>query len=76
MRIGGKGKQVHNRTQKIMPDDKSNTGKPDDIRINVNQPYELRDWSQELGVTAERLKQVVQQVGPMVKDVKRVLGVS
>lgn len=59
-----------------MSDDKSKTGKADDIRINVNQPYELRDWSEKLGVTPDRLKQAVQAVGPMVKDVNRHLGIS
>lgn len=59
-----------------MPDDKTKTGKADDIRINVHEPYELRDWSQKFGVTPDRLKQAVQTVGPMVKDVKRHLGIS
>ena len=59
-----------------MPDDKSKTGKADDIRINIHEPYELRDWSQKFGVTPDRLKQAVQTVGPMVKDVKRHLGIS
>jgi hypothetical protein len=59
-----------------MPDDRTKTGKADDIRINIHEPYELRDWSNKLGVTPERLKQAVHVVGPMVKDVKRYLGVS
>jgi hypothetical protein len=54
-----------------MPDDKSKTGKADDIRINVNQDYELRDWSKKLNVTPERLRDAVERVGPMVKDVKK-----
>ncbi|HLA53589.1 MAG TPA: DUF3606 domain-containing protein [Flavitalea sp.] len=53
-----------------MADDLSNTGKQDDIRINVNQPWELRDWSQKLGCTEAKLKEAVKAVGPMVKDVK------
>lgn len=57
-----------------MPDNKDKTGKADDIRINVNQDYELRDWSRELGVTPEKLKQIVTKVGPMVKDVKKAIG--
>lgn len=39
-----------------MPDDKDKTGKPDRDRINVNEPYELRDWSKELGMTPDALK--------------------
>jgi Protein of unknown function (DUF3606) len=34
-----------------MPDDKKKTGSPDRDRINVNEDYELRDWSKRLGVT-------------------------
>jgi hypothetical protein len=59
----------------IMADDRTKTGWQDDIRINVHQDYELRDWSKRLGVTPERLKQVVAQVGPYVKDVRRALGI-
>lgn len=58
-----------------MPDDLTKTGKADDIRINIHQPYEVRDWSTRLGVTPDRLKQAVQAVGPMVRDVKRHLGI-
>ena len=54
-----------------MPDDKKNTGKQDDSRINVNQDYELRDWSKKLGVTPEQLKEAVKAVGPMVADVRK-----
>ncbi len=58
-----------------MPDDLTKTGPADDRRINIHQEYEVRYWTQELGVTAERLRQTVDVVGPMVKDVKRQLGV-
>ena len=57
-----------------MPDDKSKTGKPDDIRINVHETYELNYWSKELGVTPDKLKEAVRDNGPMVKDVRRALG--
>lgn len=58
-----------------MPDDLTKTGPADDRRINIHQEYEVRYWTQELGVTAERLRQTVDVVGPMVKDVKHHLGV-
>lgn len=57
-----------------MSDDKSNTGVQDRIRINVNEDYELRDWSKKLGITPEELRAVVQEVGPLVSDVKAKLG--
>ena len=56
-----------------MGDDKSKTGRSDRDRINVNEDYELRDWSQKLGVSPERLKEAVKKVGPMADDVKKEL---
>ena len=57
-----------------MPDDPKQVGKSDRDRINVNEDYELRDWSKSLGVSADRLKAAVRKVGPMVEDVRRALG--
>ena len=52
-----------------MPDDPKKVGKPDRDRINVHEDYELRDWSNILGVSPDRLKETVGNVGPMVVDV-------
>lgn len=57
-----------------MADDKSKTGGQDRSRINVNEDYELRDWSKKFGVTPSELKKAVEKVGPMVADVKKELG--
>jgi hypothetical protein len=57
-----------------MPDDLEKKGPPDGIRINIHEPWELRDWSQHFGVTPEKLKEAVAAVGVMTKDVKRYLG--
>lgn len=56
-----------------MSDDKTKTTQADRIRINVNEDYELRDWSKKFGVTEEQLKAAVQKVGPMAADVEREL---
>ena len=56
-----------------MPDDPKKVGKPDRDRINVHEDYELRDWSNILGVSPDRLKETVGKVGPMVVDVRREL---
>ena len=56
-----------------MPDNKSKTGKADRDRINVNEEYELRDWSKKFGCTPEELKRAIQKVGPMAADVKKAL---
>ena len=57
-----------------MADDTTKQGKQDRDRINVNEDYELRDWSKKFGVSPEELKSAVQKVGPMVKDVQQHLG--
>ena len=57
-----------------MADDKKKTGSPDSKRINVNEPYELRDWSKRLGVSPEKLRETVQRVGTSADAVKERLG--
>ena len=53
-----------------MADDKSNSGAADRARINVNEDYELRDWSQRLGVTPEKLREAVKAVGTSAEAVR------
>jgi hypothetical protein len=50
-----------------MRDDKQNSGSPDRDRINVNEDYELRYWTQTLGVSAEELRAAV---GPTANAVR------
>ena len=57
-----------------MSDDKSKSTTQDRLRINVHEDYELRDWSKRLGITPERLKQLVKEHGPMAEDVRKALG--
>jgi hypothetical protein len=59
-----------------MADDKSKAGKADRDRINVDEDYELRDWSKRLGVTPEQLTAAVAVVGPMAEDVRRYLQIK
>jgi hypothetical protein len=56
-----------------MADNKSKRGKPDRIRINVNEDYEKTYWKKELDVSGQQLAAAVRKVGPMVKDVKKYL---
>lgn len=56
-----------------MSDDKSQSQGQDRQRINVNQDYELRDWSRKFGVTPEQLKRAVAKVGDRADDVEREL---
>ncbi|WP_081770134.1 DUF3606 domain-containing protein [Luteimonas huabeiensis] len=57
-----------------MADDKRKTGAPDRDRINLNEDYEVRYWTQALGVTAEQLREAVKAVGPTADAVRRHLG--
>ena len=55
-------------------DNKTQTAPQDAKRINVNEEYELRYWSEKYGVSPERLRTAVQRVGVMAVDVERELG--
>ena len=57
-----------------MADDKSNPGRPDRDRINVNEEYEVRDWSEKFGVSPEELKRAVASVGDRADKVRQHLG--
>jgi hypothetical protein len=57
-----------------MSDDLRRRGPEDRSRINVNEPWELKYWSKTLGVTPERLKEVVRQVGTRTEDVEQYLS--
>jgi hypothetical protein len=57
-----------------MADDLTKKSSADRKRINVSEDYEVRYWSEKFGVSAARLKEAVQKVGPMVDDVARELG--
>jgi len=46
-----------------MSDDKTKANGQDRSRIDVNQDYELRDWSKKFGVSPEELKAAVRAVG-------------
>ena len=54
-----------------MADDKSKRGGQDRTRIDVNEDYELRDWSKKFGVTKEELKAAVKSVGDKASAVEK-----
>ena len=58
-----------------MPDDLTRKGPEDPKKINVNQSWEIKYWTDKLGVSEQQLRKAVQAVGPLVADVKRYLGV-
>jgi hypothetical protein len=54
-------------------DDKSNRGSADRARISLTEDYELRYWTEKLGISEARLREVVAEVGHMAEDVRRAL---
>jgi len=56
-----------------MSDDKTKRGPADRERINVNEPYEVGYWCQDLKCTEAQLRAAVKAVGVMVKDVRAYL---
>jgi hypothetical protein len=59
-----------------MSDDKRKTGPADRSRINLSEDYEVRYWSETLGVSNLELQAAVEKVGPMVEDVRQFLRKS
>lgn len=57
-----------------MADNKKKVGSPDSKRINVNEPYELKDWSKSLGVTPAKLKDLVKEHGTSAAAIKKAIA--
>lgn len=60
-----------NNPEMSMSDDKTKTGAQDRSRINVNEDYELRYWSEKFGVSPDELKAAVEAAGTGVDAVAR-----
>lgn len=58
----------------LMADDKTKKGPRDSSRINLNEAYEVRYWTQELGVSEAMLRQLVERHGPVAAKIRRQLG--
>jgi hypothetical protein len=56
-----------------MSDDKSKKGMQDRTRINTEEDYELRYWSEKFGVSQDQLKAAVKKVGSSVAAVEKEL---
>lgn len=46
-----------------MADDKQEVGSPDRDRISLSEDYEIRSWTQSLGVSEQELREAVDAVG-------------
>lgn len=57
-----------------MADNKTDTGSPDRDRISLSEDYEIRDWTESLGVSEERLREAVSAVGNSAAAVRAYLN--
>jgi hypothetical protein len=58
----------------IMADNLQSAGPQDRWQINVHEEWEVRYWTQELGVSKERLNEIVREVGTSVAAVRAKVG--
>ncbi|RRN78261.1 MULTISPECIES: DUF3606 domain-containing protein [Pseudoxanthomonas] len=57
-----------------MSDDRKEVGSPDRDRINLSEDYEVRYWTEALGVSEQQLREAVAAVGSTADAVRRHLG--
>lgn len=53
-----------------MSDNLQKAGAQDRSRINVHEEWEVRYWTEALGVSKEQLEDAVKQVGPVADKVR------
>ncbi len=53
-----------------MSDNLQDRGGQDRARINVHEEWEVRHWTEALGVSKEQLERAVKQVGPSADAVR------
>ncbi|RXT54368.1 DUF3606 domain-containing protein [Bosea sp. Tri-44] len=58
----------------VTPDDKTERGPQDRSRINLSEKYEVRYWTQKLGVSKAELEKAVAKAGVSATAVARQLG--
>lgn len=56
-----------------MTDNTQRAGSPDSKRINVDQPHEVRYWTEALNTTPERLREAVKAAGTSVEAIRKYL---
>jgi hypothetical protein len=57
-----------------MTDDKTNRGPGDRTRINLGEDYEVRYWTETLGVSEQTLRDAVAEVGSSAEKVREAVG--
>ena len=56
-----------------MADDKTNRGPQDRSRISLSEDYEVRYWTDKLGISKSQLEDVVRKVGSSATAVEEEL---
>lgn len=56
-----------------MSDDKNQTAQDRNL-ISLSEPYEVRDWTNSLGVTEAELREAIAAVGPSADKVRQYLA--
>jgi len=56
-----------------MADDPKKRASPDNKRISLSEPHEVRYWTKKLGVTQTRLRSAVNSVGSSAVRVRKYL---
>jgi len=59
--------------ENVMADDRSKRGPQDRSRISLEEDYEVRYWTDALGVSADRLRELVQEHGNSAGAVRKAL---
>lgn len=57
-----------------MADNLQMAGPQDRSRINIHEEWEVRYWTEALGVSKEQLAEIVKEVGPSATAVRQRLG--
>lgn len=57
-----------------MSDDKTNRGGQDRSRINLSEDYEVRYWTESLGISEQRLRNAIAEVGDSADRVRAFVG--
>ena len=57
-----------------MATNRNDSGPTDRTSINMNEPFEVRYWSKELGISTQQLKSVVGKVGSLTDDIRKELA--
>ena len=61
---------ANNRKGFVMADDRKKRGGADRTRVNLQEPYEVDYWCKQFRCTAGELKEAVDAVGVLAKNVR------